>query len=221
MYLCSRGVCAVHTVLTVVDFSTKGLNKPMMYGRAVWDMNEAPVGSCQFVTENKTASFRSEELVEPQASALAKLCAYCVFAALEFQNNATPGHVNSRKRSRRDMEGEVHSLAVVNLIAVHHTVPWVTLFLTTFRPWTKRVALHGHNTVCLFPVSTCKTCWLTFMKICCQLYAIDSYSTVIPFKYRLPVLPSFEFRVALVTLMCSFEILYVKEAYINLQLLLR
>ena len=61
--------------------------------------------------------------MEPQASALAKLCAYCVFAALEFQNNATPGHVNSRKRSRRDMEGEVHPLAVVNFIAVHHTVP--------------------------------------------------------------------------------------------------
>ncbi|XP_069683870.1 mediator of RNA polymerase II transcription subunit 24 isoform X2 [Periplaneta americana] len=49
---------------------------------------------------------QSEELVEPQASALAKLCAYCVFAALEFQSNTTPGQVNSRKRSRRDMEGE-------------------------------------------------------------------------------------------------------------------
>ena len=45
--------------------------------------------------------------MEPQASALAKLCAYCVFAALEFQNNTTPGQVNSRKRSWRDMEGEV------------------------------------------------------------------------------------------------------------------
>lgn len=86
-------------------------------------MNETLMGSCQFVTENKTVSFRSEELVEPQASALAKLCAYCVFAALEFQNNATPGHVNSRKRSRRDMEGEVLPLAVVKFIAVHHTVP--------------------------------------------------------------------------------------------------
>lgn len=53
--------------------------------------------------------------MEPQASALAKLCAYCVFAALEFQNNATPGHVNSRKRSRRDLEGEVHSVTVVYL----------------------------------------------------------------------------------------------------------
>ncbi|XP_021940557.1 mediator of RNA polymerase II transcription subunit 24, partial [Zootermopsis nevadensis] len=49
---------------------------------------------------------QSDELVEPQASALAKLCAYCVFAALEFQNNTAPGHVNSRKRSRRDTEGE-------------------------------------------------------------------------------------------------------------------
>ncbi|CAG2056138.1 unnamed protein product [Timema podura] len=46
---------------------------------------------------------QSEELVEPQASALAKLCAYCVFAALECQNNSAPG---SRKRSRRDKEPE-------------------------------------------------------------------------------------------------------------------
>nr|CAD7399365.1 unnamed protein product [Timema cristinae] len=46
---------------------------------------------------------QSEELVEPQASALAKLCAYCVFAALEYQNNSAPG---SRKRSRRDKESE-------------------------------------------------------------------------------------------------------------------
>jgi hypothetical protein len=84
-------------------------------------MNEPQMGSCRFVTENNAVSFRSEELVEPQASALAKLCAYCVFAALEFQNNATPGQVNSRKRSRRDMEGEVHPLAVVNLITVHRT----------------------------------------------------------------------------------------------------
>ncbi|XP_046996635.1 mediator of RNA polymerase II transcription subunit 24 [Schistocerca americana] len=52
----------------------------------------------------------SDELVEPQSSALAKLCAYCVYAALEAQNSAmqgTGGH-NSRKRSRtrREAEGE-------------------------------------------------------------------------------------------------------------------
>jgi hypothetical protein len=63
-------------------------------------------------------SFRSEELVEPQASALAKLCAYCVFGALEFQNNATPAQVNSRKRSRRDTEGEVQPIVIVNLIGL-------------------------------------------------------------------------------------------------------
>ncbi|XP_066998835.1 mediator of RNA polymerase II transcription subunit 24 [Anabrus simplex] len=48
----------------------------------------------------------SDELVEPQASALAKLCAYAVFAALEFQSNTASGHRVGRKRSRRDMEGE-------------------------------------------------------------------------------------------------------------------
>jgi hypothetical protein len=58
--------------------------------------------------------------VEPQASALAKLCAYCVFAALEFQNNATPSHVNSHKRSRQDMEGEVLSVTIVYLTPSLH-----------------------------------------------------------------------------------------------------
>lgn len=59
--------------------------------------------------------------MEPQASALAKLCAYCVFAALEFQNNTAPGHVNSRKRSRRDTEGEVplHCHIFSNKFDVH------------------------------------------------------------------------------------------------------
>ena len=160
MSSCNRGVCTAHTVLTTS--STKWLYKPKMYGRAVWDMIEAPVGSCQFVTENKTVSFRSEELVEPQASALAKLCAYCVFAALEFQNNATPGHVNSRKRSRRDMEGEVQPLAVVNLIAVHHTLPWAALFFTTFPPRRKRVALQDRNALCEFLISTCKNLLIGF-----------------------------------------------------------
>ncbi|KAG8222808.1 hypothetical protein J437_LFUL005014 [Ladona fulva] len=61
-----------------------------------------------------------EQLVEPQASALAQLCAYCVFSAVEANggmenyNNANSnsnsiipsGRSNSRKRSRRDMEGE-------------------------------------------------------------------------------------------------------------------
>lgn len=46
---------------------------------------------------------QSEELVEPQSSALAKLCAYCVFAASIPQGNST---LNARKRSRRQMEAE-------------------------------------------------------------------------------------------------------------------
>jgi hypothetical protein len=72
--------------------------------------------ACGNVADNEfLACFRSEELVEPQASALAKLCAYCVFAALEFQNNATPGHVNSRKRSRRDLEAEVPAVTTLYL----------------------------------------------------------------------------------------------------------
>ncbi|KAK7870071.1 hypothetical protein R5R35_012021 [Gryllus longicercus] len=60
----------------------------------------------------------SDELVEPQASALAKLCAYCIFAALEHQNNTATSSRPSRKRSRRDMEGEdLESLCSTNKIA--------------------------------------------------------------------------------------------------------
>ncbi|XP_046388735.1 mediator of RNA polymerase II transcription subunit 24 [Ischnura elegans] len=67
-----------------------------------------------------------EQLVEPQATALAQLCAYCVFSAVEAQggventvsssssvsgsgngmNIGGNGRGGSRKRSRRDMEGE-------------------------------------------------------------------------------------------------------------------
>jgi hypothetical protein len=78
----------------------------------------------------------------------------------------------------------------------------------------------SYNAVCVFLISTCKICWMAFMKIWCQHIAIDSYS-VIPFDYRLPVLPTFEFRAVLVILMWGFEISYSKQAYINLQRLLR
>jgi hypothetical protein len=79
------------------------------YDKESQELRETWMSSSGNVASNNTLSFlcRSEELVEPQASALAKLCAYCVFSALEFQSNATPGQVNSRKRSRRDTEGEV------------------------------------------------------------------------------------------------------------------
>jgi uncharacterized membrane protein len=157
-----------------------------MYGRAEWVMSEAQMGSCQFVRESNTVSFRSEDLVEPQASALAKLCAYCVFAALEFQNNATPGQVNSRKRSRRDMEGEVHTLVAVNLITVHHTVSWASLFCSL-----KEKNSHTRPQCCLcIPHFSFWTCWLAFMKTWCEHYVVDGYSIVIPFNYWPSVLPT-------------------------------
>ena len=49
--------------------------------------------------------FRSEELVEPQSSILAKLCVYCIFSTLEY-NNTNPQHGNSRKRTRRDLDAD-------------------------------------------------------------------------------------------------------------------
>ncbi|XP_006610967.1 mediator of RNA polymerase II transcription subunit 24 isoform X1 [Apis dorsata] len=50
-------------------------------------------------------SLQSEELVEPQSSVLAKLCVYCIFSTLEY-NNSSPCRGNSRKRVRRDLDAE-------------------------------------------------------------------------------------------------------------------
>ena len=49
--------------------------------------------------------YRSEELVEPQSSVLAKLCVYCIFSTLEY-NNSSPCRGNNRKRVRRDLDAE-------------------------------------------------------------------------------------------------------------------
>lgn len=49
--------------------------------------------------------FRSEELVEPQSSVLAKLCVYCIFSTLEYTNTNSK-HGNNRKRTHRDLDAE-------------------------------------------------------------------------------------------------------------------
>lgn len=49
--------------------------------------------------------YRSEELVEPQSSILAKLCVYCIFSTLEY-NNSNPYRGNNRKRVRRDLDAD-------------------------------------------------------------------------------------------------------------------
>lgn len=50
-------------------------------------------------------SLQNEELVEPQSSILAKLCVYCIFSTLEY-NNSNPYRGNSRKRVRRDLDAD-------------------------------------------------------------------------------------------------------------------
>ncbi|XP_006563024.1 mediator of RNA polymerase II transcription subunit 24 isoform X4 [Apis mellifera] len=54
---------------------------------------------------NTGGSLWSEELVEPQSSVLAKLCVYCIFSTLEY-NNSSPCRGNNRKRVRRDLDAE-------------------------------------------------------------------------------------------------------------------
>ncbi|KAG7210795.1 hypothetical protein KM043_012286 [Ampulex compressa] len=57
-------------------------------------------------------SLQSEELVEPQSSILAKLCVYCIFSTLEY-NNSNPYRGKSRKRVRRDLDtDELDALGV-------------------------------------------------------------------------------------------------------------
>ncbi|KAI4498103.1 hypothetical protein M0802_006927 [Mischocyttarus mexicanus] len=50
-------------------------------------------------------SLQSEEFVEPQSSILAKLCVYCIFSTLEY-NNSNPYRGNNRKRVRRDLDAD-------------------------------------------------------------------------------------------------------------------
>jgi mediator of RNA polymerase II transcription subunit 24 len=50
-------------------------------------------------------------LVEPQSSALAKLCVYCIFSSLEYNNN-NPQQINSRKRTRKDIDTEDIDLGI-------------------------------------------------------------------------------------------------------------
>ncbi|XP_011503452.1 PREDICTED: mediator of RNA polymerase II transcription subunit 24 [Ceratosolen solmsi marchali] len=51
-------------------------------------------------------SLQGKKLVEPQSSALAKLCVYCIFSTLEYNNNNNPQQVNNRKRIRKDIDTE-------------------------------------------------------------------------------------------------------------------
>lgn len=43
--------------------------------------------------------------MEPQSSALATLCVYCILSTLEY-NNSNPQRGNSRKRTRQDLDAE-------------------------------------------------------------------------------------------------------------------
>ncbi|XP_011338033.1 mediator of RNA polymerase II transcription subunit 24 isoform X2 [Ooceraea biroi] len=74
-------------------------------------------------------SLQSDELVEPQSSILAKLCVYCIFSTLEY-NNSNPYRGNNRKRVRRDLDvDELDALGVPNkLLRLNETSDSVPLF---------------------------------------------------------------------------------------------
>ncbi|KAM0725562.1 Mediator of RNA polymerase II transcription subunit 24 [Formica fusca] len=74
-------------------------------------------------------SLQSDELVEPQSSILAKLCVYCIFSTLEY-NNSNPYRSNSRKRVRRDLDADdLDSLGMSNkLLRLNETGESVPMF---------------------------------------------------------------------------------------------
>ncbi|XP_012223236.1 mediator of RNA polymerase II transcription subunit 24 [Linepithema humile] len=74
-------------------------------------------------------TLQSDELVEPQSSILAKLCVYCIFSTLEY-NNSNPYRGNSRKRARCDLDAdELDALGVSNkLLRLNETGESVSMF---------------------------------------------------------------------------------------------
>ncbi|KYM99981.1 Mediator of RNA polymerase II transcription subunit 24 [Cyphomyrmex costatus] len=74
-------------------------------------------------------SMQSDELVEPQSSILAKLCVYCIFSTLEY-NNSNPYRGNNRKRVRRDLDtDDLDALGVSNkLLRLNETGENVSIF---------------------------------------------------------------------------------------------
>lgn len=67
--------------------------------------------------------------MEPQSSILAKLCVYCIFSTLEY-NNSNPYRGNNRKRARCDLDAdELDALGVSNkLLRLNETGEGVSMF---------------------------------------------------------------------------------------------
>lgn len=67
--------------------------------------------------------------MEPQSSILAKLCVYCIFSTLEY-NNSNPYRGNNRKRVRRDLDtDDLDALGVSNkLLRLNETGESVPMF---------------------------------------------------------------------------------------------
>ncbi|XP_018398355.1 PREDICTED: mediator of RNA polymerase II transcription subunit 24-like [Cyphomyrmex costatus] len=72
-------------------------------------------------------SMQSDELVEPQSSILAKLCVYCIFSTLEY-NNSNPYRGN--KRVRHDLDtNDLDALGVSNkLLRLNETGENISMF---------------------------------------------------------------------------------------------
>lgn len=77
-------------------------------------------------------SQQSEELVEPQASVLAKLCVYCIYAALEF-SHSNPSAITTKKRGRYEDAEDIEALCPTNKVRRlnDNTAESSTLFAST------------------------------------------------------------------------------------------
>lgn len=88
---------------------------------------------------------RADKLVEPKLSAYAKLCVYCIFAALEF-SNYSPQQTSSRKRARKDQEIEDVDLGpAAKLLRLNETGDGNPLFNSN--PSQNHGTVNGHKSI--------------------------------------------------------------------------
>ncbi|CAH0387287.1 unnamed protein product [Bemisia tabaci] len=65
------------------------------------DIEQCTINLLRYVTNLLHSVKQCKEFIEPQSSAVAKLCTYCIYAAIQAQSNKAS---SSRKRTRKEME---------------------------------------------------------------------------------------------------------------------
>lgn len=65
---------------------------------------------CCYVVISNLYFFRNVELIEPQQTALAKLCSYCIYASVELQQNSIVKNEVYKTTNNMDIVRMMHVL---------------------------------------------------------------------------------------------------------------